>query len=312
MNTSSNSNFDCDTLDDGAANGSCFAPVACPLAAGIYTVTQDTGGTLDVYNFAPFPFPSGGSIIQHVSAGNANCVHPTVVPFPGGFSSPNFCVPALMFTTSVTQTGCGAGRIDSDGGSDFNTTEVADTSSPVVCSLAHPGCTNGANSGVQVNVTVGDGAADTCASGGTANALVSVPVHTVSWSDQSGGMFLGCPGDGVFNGTDMIAAEFDQILDFTTDTATGSWSDLDPDGCTIAGFGPAAGYTRTGDCIDIGAGTVRPVAVGEFGATGGLFDGTFATQLPSFFAGPSGAPTASCGSPPAINFGGGLVTRCIP
>jgi hypothetical protein len=45
-------------------------------------------------------------------------------------------------------------------------------------------------------------------------------------------------GNGVFDGSDMIAAEFDQILDFTTDTATGSWSDLDPDGCSIAGFDP--------------------------------------------------------------------------
>src|SRR4029450_3376245 len=93
--------------------------VSCPLTSGIYTTTQLTGGTLDVYSFAPFPFPSGGMIVQHVGAGDVNCVHNTVVPFPGGFSSPNFCVPALMFTTSVTQTGCGVGRIDSNGGSGF-------------------------------------------------------------------------------------------------------------------------------------------------------------------------------------------------
>jgi hypothetical protein len=90
------------------------------MAPGIYTTTQVTGGTLDVYNFAPFPFPSGGTIVQHVAAGDANCVHNTVVPFPGGFSSPNFCVPALQFTTSVTQIACGAGRIDSNGVSDFS------------------------------------------------------------------------------------------------------------------------------------------------------------------------------------------------
>jgi hypothetical protein len=269
------------------------------------------GGTLDVYGFAPFPFPSGGQIVQDVSAGDATCVHTTVVPFPGGFSAPNFCVPALQFTTSVTQTACGIGRIDSDGGSDFMTTEIADTSSPVVCSLPHSPCTNGLNKGIQVDITVGDGVADTCASGGTANALVTVPVHTVSWSDASGGTFMGCPGDGVFNGSDMVAAEFDQILDFTTDTATGSWQDLDPDGCFIAGFGPAAGYTRTGVCIDIGLGSVTPVAVGEFGATGGLFDGTFATQLPSAFSGPAAPLGASCASPPVINYGG-MATRCIP
>ena len=313
VTSSNNATADCDLLDDGMANASCSSPApppVCPLTSGIYTTTQLTGGTLDVYNFAPFPFPSGGTIVQHVGAGNVQCVHNTVVPFPGGFSSPNFCVPALMFTTSVTQTGCGVGRIDSNGGSDFTMNEVADTSD-AGCGFTSA-CTNGANKAIRADVTVGNAAADTCGSGGTANALVTVPVHTKSWSDTSGGTFLGCPGDGTFNGTDMIAAEFDQILDFTTDTATGKWMDLDADGCTIAGFGPAAGYTKSGVCIDTGANTITAVAVGEFGATGGLFDGTFATVLPSSFTGPSGAATASCGSPPAINLGGGTVTRCIP
>jgi hypothetical protein len=293
-----------------AATPTATPGVACPLTAGIYTTTQLTGGTLDVYNFAPFPFPSGGMIVQHVGDGDANCVHHTVVPFPGGFSSPNFCVPALSFTTSVTQTGCGAGVIDSDGGSDFTTNEVADTSD-AGCGFTSA-CTNGANKAIRADVTVGDGSADTCAGGGTANALVSVPVHTLSWSDTSGGTYLGCPGDGVFNGTDMVAAEFDQILDFTTDKATGKWQDLDSDGCTLAGFGPAAGYSKTGKCVDIAAGTITAVAVGEFGATGGLFDGAFATVLPSTFTGPSGEPSATCASPPQINLGGGTVTRCIP
>jgi putative intracellular protease/amidase len=63
-----------------------------------------------------------------VAAGDANCVHATVVGFPGGFSAPNFCVPALGYTVSVTQTGCGAGQIDSDGGSDYKIEELNDTS----------------------------------------------------------------------------------------------------------------------------------------------------------------------------------------
>jgi hypothetical protein len=313
MVNSSNGSADCDLLDDGMANASCSSPApppVCPLTSGIYTTTQLTGGTLDVYSFAPFPFPSGGTIVQHVGPGNVSCVHNTVVPFPGGFTSPNFCVPALMFTTSVTQTGCGVGRIDSNGGSDFTMNEVADTSD-AGCGFTSA-CTNGANKAIRADVTVGNAAADTCGSGGTANALVTVPVHTKSWSDTSGGTYLGCPGDGVFNGTDMVAAEFDQILDFTTDTATGKWMDLDSDGCTIAGFGPAAGYTKSGVCIDTGTNTITAVAVGEFGATGGLFDGTFATVLPSSFTGPSGAASATCGSPPLINLGGGTVTRCIP
>jgi hypothetical protein len=280
--------------------------VACPLNAGSYTVTQGSGGTLDVYNFAPFPFPSGGMIVQDVGAGDANCVHSTVVPFPGGFN-------ASFVSAAVTTSDADGVRHRSNRPTvgRTSTTEIGDTSSPTVCGLPQSPCTNGANKGVQVNITVGDGSPDTCASGGTANALVSVPVHTVSWSDTSGGTFNGCPGNGVFDGSDMIAAEFDQILDFTTDTATGSWSDLDPDGCSIAGFGPAAGYTRTGVCIDIGLGTVTPVAVGEFGATGGLFDGTFATKLPSTFSGPGAPLGATCASPPVINYNG-LATRCIP
>ena len=80
----------------------------------------------------------------------------------------------------------------------------------------------------------------------------------------------------------------------------------------LNGFGPMAGYTKSGLCIDIGGGTITAVAVGEFGATGGLFDGSFATVLPSTFSGPSGAASATCGSAPAINFSGGTVTRCVP
>ena len=113
-------------------------------------------------------------IVQHVGAGNVNCVHNTVVPFPGGFSSPNFCVPALNFTTSVTQTGCGVGRIDSDGGSDYTINEVADTSD-AGCGLTAAMCANGNNRGIRADVKVGDGGADTCAAPATANALVTSP-----------------------------------------------------------------------------------------------------------------------------------------
>jgi hypothetical protein len=273
------------------------------------------GGTLQTYSFAPFAFPAGGTIVQDVSTGDVNCVHNTAVPFPGGFNAPNFCVVGLMFTVSVTQTACGAGKIDSDGGSDFTLTTLADTSNTgAPCTLPHSPCTAGLNAGVRVDIDVGDGAADTCPNGGTANALVSIPVHTVSWVDNSGGTFMGCMGDGVFNGGDMVAAEFDQILDFTTDGATGSWSDIDADGCTIAGFGPAAGFTVSAatetTCIDLGLNTVTVGAVGEFGATGGLFDGTFKTVLPSnVTVGAFGG--ATCPSPPLINYAG-LATRCIP
>ncbi len=313
----------------------------CPLAAGAYTVTQASGGVLKVYSFAPFPFPAGGQIVQDVGPGDANCVHDVVVPFPGGFSAPNFCVPALGFTTSVTQTACGIGSIDSNGGSDFDTSEDADTSDASgTCNLPQAGgaCAFSADASIRVDITVGDGTPDTCASG-TANALVTVPVHTLSWSDNSGGSFGDCPGNGVFDeGVDARQAEFNQILDFTTASAKGRWTDLDGNGCSLAGLGPAGGHTGngictgpgapapcctgqgsgtcptapTGTCIDINTKTVTTIAQGQFGSTtAGVGDGSFATYLPNTITGPAAPLGATCASPPAINFSG-KATRCLP
>ncbi len=313
---------------------------SCPLAAGKYTVTQSSGGVLKVYSFAPFPFPSGGQIVEDVGVADVNCVHNVVVPFPNGFNAPNFCVPALGFTTSVTQTGCGIGKIDSNGGSDFDTDEIGDTSTsaaPCPGQGAHPGCLTGADAKIRVDITVGNGSADTC-SGGSANALVSIPVHTKSWSDNSGGTFNGCPGDGTFNAGDTTQAEFDQILDFTTASASGHWQDLDGNGCSIAGLGPAGGHTGnslctgpgqpaacctganagtcptapTGTCMNIGAGTVNTVAQGQFGSTtAGVGDGSFATYLPNTVSGPAAPLGSTCALPPVINFSG-TATRCLP
>ena len=316
---------DCDTIDDGLGNSSCGAPAGCPLAAGLYTTSQVAGGTLDVYGFAPFPFPAGGFIKQDVAAASLpDCVHDTVVPFvalndPGnGFFAPNFCVPALNLITNVKQTGCGVGRIDSNGGSDFDTNEVADTSAPSApCSLP-ASCVNGANSNLRVDITVGLGGPDVCTTG-TQNALVTVPVHTTSWHDNSPGTFGACVGDGIQDGTDTVIATFDQILDFTTATAKGSWADTDPDGCSLAGLGPSGGYATVpadSSCIDAtkvntAMVAVNTVAVGEFGSTGGTFDGSFMTKLPNTVAGPAAPLGAVCASPPLINYTGTAI-RCIP
>jgi len=174
---------------------------------------------------------------------------------------------------------------------------------------------NGADSHIRVDITVGDGIPDTCSTG-TANSLVTIPVHTKSWTDNSGGTFMGCPGNGVFGPGDLTVAEFDQILDFTTDTAVGKWMDIDGDGCSLAGTGPAAGFTATGTCIDLtklntASTAVTVVASGGFGATGGLFDGSFTTKLPSKLSGPAAPLGATCSPAPVINFSG-MATRCIP
>jgi hypothetical protein len=286
----------------------------CPISAGKYTVTQVAGGSLKVYTFMPFPFPAGGTIVQDVGAGTAPaCVHDTVIPFPGGFSAPNFCVPALGYTVSVTQTGCGIGEIDSNGGSDFNVLEVSDTSNTgAPCNLPQAGCIPGSNGSIRVDITVGNGVADSCAGGGSANAIVTVPVHTLTWQDNSAGTFGGCSGDGVFNAGDTVITQFDQVLDFTTDQAMHHWADIDGDGCSLAGGGPAAGEpAQTGVCMNLGAGTVTTVAAGGFGSTGVPYDGSFSTKLPNTFALTGAFAGDTCATPPVINFAG-LATRCIP
>jgi hypothetical protein len=347
MNNSNNGTADCDMLDDGVVNSSCGAPAVCPIpAATRFTQTQTSGGTLKVSGLAAFPFPTGGTVVQDVSAATLpNCVHDTVVPFPGGFSAPVFCIPALQFTVSVTQVGCGVGKIDSNGGSDFTVEEVGDTSSPTTCSLGNPTCTVGADADIQVDVTVGDTVADTCGTG-TANAVVSIPVNTVTWND----VLFQCPdGDGMFDGGDQLVTSFPQFLDFTTDATSGDFGDLDADDCCIAGAGPSSHLNLNGTCVnpgdpiacctgpgtgtcgcepggagpqtgsgscvdltgvDIAGADVTTVAAGAIGSDGApLNDLSFITTLPNAITS-SAFGGAVCGSPPAINFAG-TATRCI-
>jgi hypothetical protein len=288
------------------------API-CPLEEGRYTITQMEGGTLQVSSIGGpdgFPFPPGGTVVQDVGPGDANCVHETVVPATGGFSAPIFCIPGLNFTVQIVQTGCGIGQIDSDGGSDYTVTEVGDTSDTNgPCNLPNAPCSNGVNASERVDITVGDGAADTCPNGGTGNAVVAIPVLTTTWLAAD----FTCPDmDGMFDpGTDTLILVVPQILDFSTDVSTASWSDIDGDGCSIAGAGPAAGLTREGVCIDTGAMTVSTAATGTIGSNGSpLFDLTFATLLPNSLSGPAPSLGATCATPPVINFAG-LATRCI-
>ncbi|MGH7789221.1 MAG: hypothetical protein ACRERC_20290 [Candidatus Binatia bacterium] len=287
------------------------APV-CPIEPGSYTITQLAGGTLSVSIFPAFPFPAGGSIVQDVGPGDADCVHSTVIPM-GGFSAPIFCIPALGLYTEIQQTGCGIGRIDSNGGSDFTVNEKGDTSdaSPT-CNLPQATCTNGLDSSIRVDVTVGNGVADTCTGNGTANAIVAVPVFTRTWSDASGGSAIPpCAGDAVFNGTDTIITQFPQILDFTTDATVATFVDLDGNGCSKAGLEGAAGKAGTGACLNIAAGTISTAAAGTIGSAGApTYDLTFSSVLLNSISGPAPSMGATCPSPPTINFNG-LATRCI-
>ena len=258
--------------------------------------------------------------MQDVSAPSLpDCVHSTVVPAAGGFSVPVFCIPGLNFTVQVVQNGCGVGRIDSNGGSDFTIAEVGDTSdNSATCNLPAVGCPPGPpsnmqadrDSSVRVDITVGDGSADTCAGGASiANSVVVIPVITTTWLADD----LTCPDvDGVFDGSDTLVLVINQNLDFTTDVSTSSWADIDGDGCSIAGAGPAAGLTRTGACLDVITGAVTLVGSGTIGSDGApLFDLTFAARLPNTLVGPAPFTGETCGSPPGVDFDG-TATRCIP
>ncbi len=333
INNEDGGTANCDLLDDGLANGSC---VTCGItAAGRYT--QTTGpGELKVSTFAAFPFPAGSVTIQDVSAPDANCVSTTVIPYPGGLTTPIFCVPALGYTVMVEQTACGVGVIDSNGGSDLTVDEKGDTSSTLFACAAGQSCATPVDSSGLIDITVGDGSPDTCASGGTGNAMVSIPVYTTTWlaSDAS------CPdsGGGPPSGGDTIITSFPQTLDQTTDRATAEFNDNDADGCSRQGVGPAGPYTTNqlctgagapyacctgagtgtcvgngavGQCIDFSAMTTTVTGAGTvFSSAAPLHDLLFQNILPSTITGPAPFGGATCGSPPVINFAG-VAHRCI-
>jgi len=182
----------------------------------------------------------------------------------------------------------------------------------VTCNLPHAGCTNGANSAQRVDITIGDGTPDVCTGSGAANAVVAVPVFTKTWLDTSGGTTLPpCNGDGVFNEGDIVITQFPQILDFTTDANKAEWMDIDGDGCFLAGAGPAAGFTATGTCLDVAAGTVGTGAAGTVASNGGpTFDLSFSSTLPNTVSAPGAPLGATCDDPPAVNFAGSA-SRCL-
>jgi hypothetical protein len=296
----------------------------CPLMAGNYTFTQGTGGTLQIATFSPFPLPSGAALIEDVAAGDANCVHNVVVPSPGGFTSPVFCFPALGYLVGVTQTACGVGQIDSNGGSDYTVTELGDTSdSSPTCDIPQM-CVPGKDANVRIDITVGNQTPDTCTGSSTGNMITTIPVDTLTWQDMSvdnhgnpivfppgcqGDACTACAGDGVFNDGDIKISEFPQILDFTTDMSTTRWTDLDGDGCSLAGTGPVT-LSGTGVCMDLAAKTVTFVASGPVGTASLPFDLTFLEKAPQTFVRTGDQTGATCTEPPIVDFSG-TATRCI-
>ncbi len=299
------------------------APPPCPIDGGDYLLTQGAGGTYTVSTLPPFALPSGGTIVEEVHHANSpDCVHEVVVP-AGGFKMPVFCVPGLSFSVAMTQTECGAGYLDSNGGSDFNVAETGDsTDSSGTCPSVPSVCTQGADSAQRVEVIVGDDAPDVCTGSGTANELLSIPIQTVIWLHTPASP---CPDpDGMPGGSgDAVIAQLSQTLDLTTDQSFSEWRDFDKDGCCLNGAGPSATFNpcttltgapvgSKGSCLDPSSGSVTLAATGTAAsALPPFFDLTYSLSLPYVVSGPTSGGIATCPAAPAINFAA-PATRCIP
>src|SRR2546422_606761 len=85
------------------------APLEC-CGSERLTLTSD-GGTLNLSNLSPFPFPPGAVVTIDVGPADAACDHVVLVPV-GGFAVPTFCVPAAGFSVDIIATGCEAGGND--------------------------------------------------------------------------------------------------------------------------------------------------------------------------------------------------------
>ena len=164
-----------------------------------------------------------------------------------------------------------------------------------------------------VDVTVGDGTNDACTGASTANLLLSIPTATQSWTPPGGGAG-NCPDvDGTYDpGTDDDLGVLSFLVDQTTDTATASWSDLDSDGCSLAGMGPVGPFASTGTCIDFATASLSVASSLTVAATvAPLNDLTVTGLTPNTFA-PTGAfKSAVCMPAPDIAIPG-TVTRCLP
>jgi hypothetical protein len=280
----------------------------CLIEAGTYTLTQ-TSGMVQVGSLV-IPFPGGGTVVLDVQpASPPDCSHNAVVPFPGGFTSPPYCIPGTGYTARLVQHACGVGRVASRGGGDYTISELGDSSSQAECNNQQQ-CVPGIDDKIRVDVAVGDGTPDQCAAG-QANVVLAVPVETLVWIDQT--MPMTCPAaDGEYNPeTDQLLSRIDQIFDLTTDTNTVDWADLSGDGCTIAHTDPPIRFSNSGTCWDIAGQTMTVAASGALGsASAPLYDTSFTALFPSTVSAPAPPSGASCDAPPPIDFAGTTV-RCL-
>src|SRR4029077_10591054 len=108
--------FSCLSRGINNALSGCGAEV-CPIEAGTYTLTGTSGAVLRVGPLPEISLSAGGTVVLDVKpASQPHCFHEVVVPFPGGFTSPAYCIPGTGYTARLVQRACGVGQIAPSGG----------------------------------------------------------------------------------------------------------------------------------------------------------------------------------------------------
>ncbi|HJQ83381.1 MAG TPA: hypothetical protein VKA21_04850 [Candidatus Binatia bacterium] len=259
-------------------------PACCPA---VRVVATGAAGTLKLGTLTPFPIPAGSITTIDAGPPDTACSHPAIVP-TGGFTVPNFCIPALSFTAALRPTGCDGGAPAGTGtmwdghascpDADVNTTgDTLDGTCdihPLPCHPGGPGNTAGATT-----VERGDGTCDTAA----LQTQLDIPVRLTVWMDADGD----CPdADGVYDpGSDTLVTDVPFILRPTTATATAAFVDQNGDACTREGIGPSGPLTLTGaaapgPCCTVGQPMTLVATTVAFTGLAPLYDAIAQLTLP--------------------------------
>jgi Tol biopolymer transport system component len=275
---------------------------ACPLEPGAYSLTFTEGGEAIMGGDLVLAVAGGGRYVADVGPGDGDCVHRVVVPQGDSWS---FCVGGLGVTVGITQTGCGVGLIDSDGGADLTLHEVADTSDAGgPCGNRQAGCLALGDQALRTDVTLGDGVPDVCPGAGV---FLSIPLQVTAWISGS----ALCPDpDGRPDPSDLIVFDFPLPLDGTSDTTSIRFDDLDGDGCFLAGVGPTSSGTVRGSCLDLERGTMTLAAAAPVSPPGLLNDTVLQAVLPMRMARLDTNLDATCPDPPDVPALLETITRC--
>ncbi len=241
---------------------------------------------------------------------NPKCVSSTCCDQPA-LTVPTFFLSALGTCVKVDQKTCGLGVVNSSipQSGDNEVSKTGDTSDP------GPDCTYGtgddpapkpcdtslggagSDKAGKVVRTLGNGMPDAAG----IQSRFAVPIMATAWTDkppQTAGAV--CPGNDTFDLGEILLTQLILNAELSTAGTTGSFSDLNGDGCSFAGS--AFGGGNVGP-ITLGPPTVHPApylggsnlmsSVGlVFPGTGPLNDLGFIALVP--FAQPAVAPSQSC------------------